>query len=412
MSPGGKPWAENTFERRGDQVLEMRSVLVGIVVVLVGLTLNSCAGGTSGDAVVSVNGTPITKAAFDHQMMAEADKGGNTVKGVPDAPTYKACIANQKAIRREPEFILRFDCEQQYFELERESLPELIKDYWVLGEASEQGVKVSEVEVEKRLGERHPTPSALKEFLLREKKALSDVLFEEKIGLLWEEIQRKVRKGVAKTPSQNEISAYSARHASQLEQRNILIIQTKTEAQAKQAKREIQAGKSFASVAARDSIYPAGWAPGGLLSHALAGLLPQAMSAANVGVLNGPIKAPGGYDVYEVKKKIPVSQQPAGQVQETITNLITGAKKEKAMSEFDSNFPKRWIARTDCRMGYIVEGCKEYNPSKPPPRPTLRPPTLPATSAPAQAVPTPTRTNTAKTITVKCNPGGACSAVP
>ena len=101
--------------------------------------------------------------------------------------------------------------------------------------------------------------------------------------MLSSKIQQKVSKEAGKKPSQKEIQAYYEQHKSQYgqpEKRNILIILTKTQAQAEKAKKEIESGKSFASVAKAVSIDPVSKAAGGSLPGVVKGQEEKALDEA------------------------------------------------------------------------------------------------------------------------------------
>jgi foldase protein PrsA len=207
-----------------------------------------------------------------------------------------------------------------------------------------------------------------------------------------------VSADAGKKPSQKEIKAYYEQHKSQYgqpERRNILIVLTKTQAQAEAAKKEIQSGKSFASVAKKSSIDPVSKAAGGSLPGVVKGQEEKALDAAVFGaklnVLGGPIKTPFGYYVYEVKKTLPANQQPLSQVQSSIQQQITAQKQQKALSEFVKNFRKKWTGRTECRSEYSVQDCKGYKAPKTSATPGTATP-VPQTSTPAQTTTAPTTT--------------------
>jgi parvulin-like peptidyl-prolyl isomerase len=389
-------------------------------VFAVGLTLTACGGGIPGDAVVSVNGNAISNATFNHWMTvaansssASATAGKTAPKAVvPDPPTYKACIAHLEATAPKPakgqpkptQATLKTQCEQQYTALKQQVLGYLISADWVIGEASDQGVKVSDAEVKKQFNQiksqQFPKEADFQKFLATTGYTVSDVLLRVKLDLLSQKIQQKVSKNAGKKPSQQEIKAYYEQHKSQYgqpEKRNILIILTKTQAQAEAAKKEIESGKSFASVAKKSSIDPVSKAAGGSLPGVVKGqeekALDEAIFKAKLNVLGGPIKTPFGYYVYEVKKTLPPSQQTLAQVQTSIQQQITAQKQQKALSEFVKNFRKKWTARTECRSEYAVQDCKGYKA----PKTTGLPSTAaPQTSTPAQTTTTPPTTTTKK----------------
>jgi foldase protein PrsA len=353
-------------------------------VLLTGLTLAACGGGIPGNAVVAVNGAPITTATFNHWMMVAAGSSapttGSTAKPVvPDPPTYKACIAHLEATAPKPAkgqpkptaATLKTQCEQQYTALKQQVLGFLISANWVLGEASSQGVKVSDSEVKKQFNQiksqQFPQEAAFQKFLAGSGQTVSDLLLRVKLDMLSSKIQQKITKNAGKKASQQEVKTYYEQHKSQYgqpEKRNILIVLTKTQAQAEAAKKEIESGKSFASVAKKSSIDPVSKAAGGSLSGVVKGqeekALDEAVFSAKLNVLGGPVKTPFGYYIYEVKKTIPGSQQTLAQVQSSIQQQLTAQNQQKALSDFVKNFRKKWEALTECRAEYSVKDCKGY----------------------------------------------------
>jgi foldase protein PrsA len=388
-------------------------------VLLTGVTLTACgSSGIPGNAVVSVNGTPITTETFNHWMnvaasssAASATASGQTAPKavVPDPPTYKNCIAHLEATAPKPAkgqskptpAALKSQCEQQYTALKQQVLAYLISANWVIKEAEERGVKVSDAEVQKQFNQikaqQFPKEADFQKFLASTGYTVSDLLLRVKLNSLSSKIQQKVSKEAGKKPDQKEIQSYYEQHKSQYgqpEKRNILIILTKTQAQAEQAKKEIESGKSFSSVAKSVSIDPVSKAAGGSLPGVVKGqeekALDEAVFKAQLNVLGGPIKTPFGYYIYEVKKTIPGSQQALSKVQSTISQQIMAEKQQKSLSEFIKNFRKKWEARTECRAGYSVKDCKGYK------APTTS--TLPSTATPTTSTP-PTTTGSSGTTT-------------
>jgi foldase protein PrsA len=379
-------------------------------VLLTGVTLTAC-GGISGDAVVSVNGKSITKTTFEHWLGIAASSsspaaGTSAPKPVvPDPPAYKNCIAHLQATAPKPakgqapptEATLKTQCEQQYTSLKQEVLGFLISANWVLGEAEEQGVKVSDPEVTKQFNtvknQQFPKEANFQKFLKTTGQTVSDLLLRVKLNLLSTKIQQKVSKGPGKKPSQHEITAYYEQHKQQFgqpERRNLLVVLTKTQAQAEKAEQEVKSGKSFASVAKKSSIDPVSKSTGGVLNEVAKGQeakgFDEALFKAKLNALSGPVKTPFGYYVFEVKKVLPAAQQTLAQVQSTIKQQLTAQSQQKALSEFVKNFRKKWTGRTECRSEYMVQDCKGYKAPKTPALPTTAPPTQTTGTPPATTV--------------------------
>jgi foldase protein PrsA len=389
-------------------------------IFITALTLSACGGGIPGNAVVSVDGNAITNATFNHWMKVAANSSSASAAAgktapkavVPDPPTYKACIAHLEATAPKPAkgqakptaATLKTQCEQQYTALKQQVLGYLISADWVIGEASDQGVKVTDNEVKKQFNQiksqQFPKEADFQKFLTSTGYTVSDVLLRVKLDLLSQKIQKKVSTDAGKKPSQKEIKAYYEQHKSQYgqpERRNILIVLTKTQAQAEAAKKAIESGQSFASVAKKSSIDPVSKAAGGSLPGVVKGqeekALDTAVFGAKLNVLGGPVKTPFGYYIYKVTKTLPANQQPLSQVQSSIQQQMTAQKQQKALSEFVKNFRKKWTGRTECRGEYSVQDCKGYKAPKTS--------ATPGTAAPVPQTSTPAQTTTAPTTTAK-----------
>jgi foldase protein PrsA len=355
------------------------TALGAVLFALVGL---SACGGIAGNAVVQVNGTPITKTAFDHWMsVAASSSAASTEKTVvPEPPDYTACVAHLAATSaksggKAPSTAqLKSECEQQYKSLQTEVLGFLVSSQWVIGEASALGVKLSDAEVKKEFekikSEEFPKTSEFEKFLATSGQTVSDLLLRVKLNLLSSKIQKKIVKDKSKV-TQAQITKYYNENKSKYgtpEKRNVEIILTKTEAQAKSAKKEVESGKSFASVAKRVSIDPTSKAAGGLLKEVVKGeeekALDTAMFSTAKNVLSGPISTPFGFYVFEVLSTTPGTQQSLAQVQSTIKEQLVSTGEQSALSKFVKEFKKRWTAKTECRSGYVVADCKSYKAPK------------------------------------------------
>ncbi|HXP29105.1 MAG TPA: peptidyl-prolyl cis-trans isomerase [Solirubrobacteraceae bacterium] len=390
----------------------MTTALGAVLFALIGL---AACGGLPGDAVVSVDGKSITKDTFNH-WMGVASASSATTSGakptIPDPPKYTACIAAAKAASKPAkgqsaptEAALKSQCESQYKSLQQEVLGFLISSNWVLGEASSLGVKISDAEVKKNFekikSQQFPKAAEFKKFLSTSGQTVSDLLLRVKLNLLSSKIQQKVVKEKSKvTPA--EISKYYKENPKRFEvaeKRNLLIILTKTEAQAKKAKQEIESGKSFESVAKAVSIDPTSKANGGKLTGVVKGqeekALDTAIFAAKKNVLSGPVKTPFGYYIYEVKTITAGSQQTLKQAEASIKSQLTATQQQKALSSFVKEFKKKWMAKTECRSGYEIADCKGY---KAPKTTTTSTPAAatPTTTTPATTTPATTSTTSTK----------------
>ena len=365
------------------KVLRSVTALSAVLFALLGL---SACGGIPGNAVVQINGTPITKDAFNHWMKVASVSStatGSTEKPVvPEPPNYTTCIAHLAATAPKPAkgekppttAKLKSECETQYKALQSEVLGFLISSQWVLGEASSLGVSLSDSKVKKEFAkikaEQFPKPSEFEKFLASSGQTVSDLLLRVKLNLLSQKIQKKVVADKSKV-TEAQITKYYNENKSKYgtpEKRNVRIILTKTEAQASSAKKEVESGKSFASVASKVSIDPTSKANGGLLKEVVKGeeekALDTAIFSASKNVLGGPVKTPFGYYVYEVVSATPGTQQPLSAVKATIKEQLVSTGQQTALSKFVKDFKTKWQAKTECRSGYSVADCKGYKAPK------------------------------------------------
>jgi foldase protein PrsA len=362
--------------------LKYLSALGAVLFALLGI---SACGGIAGDAVVQVSGTAITKTTFDHWMgvaAASSSSGSAEKPAVPEPPSYTTCIAHLAKIAPKPtkgqpaltSKQFKSECETQYKSLQSEVLGFLISSQWVLGEASSLGVKLSDAEVKKEFAKiktaQFPKAAEFEKFLATSGQSVSDLLLRVKLNLLSQKIQKKIVKEKG-TVSEAQVSKYYNENKSKYgtpEKRNVRIVLTKTEAAAASAKKEVESGKSFASVASKVSIDPTSKANGGLLKEVVKGeeekALDTAIFSASKGVLGGPVKTPFGYYVYEVVSSTPGTQEPLSKVKTEIKEQLVSTGEQSALSKFVKGFKKKWMAKTECRSGYMVADCKGYKAPK------------------------------------------------
>jgi len=377
------------------------------------LALTACGGGIPSNAVVQVGSNPITKTTFEHWLSVAAASSATTTGKtaakpvLPVPPNYTECIAHLEATAAKPakgqakptSAQLKSQCEQQYTSLKQEVLGFLISSEWVIGEASNLGVNVSDAEVKKEFEkiktQQFPKSAEFEKFLATSGQTVSDLLLRVKLNMLSSKIQKKIAKGKG-APSKSEIEKYYKEHQSQFgtqEKRNVAIILTKTEAEAKKAKQEIESGKSFASVAKAVSIDPTTKAKGGLLTVSKGqeeAALNTAIFAAKPNVLSGPVKTPFGYYIYEVKSVTAGNQQTLAQAESSIKQQMTATQQQAALAKFVKEFKKTWTAKTDCRAEYVVMDCKQYKAPKT--SSTGSTTAVPSTSTPAQTTTAPATT--------------------
>jgi parvulin-like peptidyl-prolyl isomerase len=371
------------------KALRFTSALGAVFFALLGLA--ACGGGgIPGNAVVQVGSTPITTTTFKHWMSVAAVSGATGAlaggkPAAPEPPEYTACVTHlnevaakelaAKKIKSIPTAAtLKGQCAQQYQALKREVLGFLVSSQWIIGEAASLGVKVSDAEVKKQFvkirTQQFPSTAEFEKFLTSSGQTVSDLLLRVKLNMLSQKIQQKIAKSKAKV-TQAQIQKYYNENKSRYavpEKRSVEIILTKSEAAAKSAKKEVESGKSFASVAKSKSIDPTSKSKGGLLPEITKGQeeqsLDTAIFSAQKNALGGPVKTSFGYYVFEVLSTKAGSQQSLKQVEAAIKQQLAATGQQTALSTFVKEFKKKWKAQTDCRAGYVVEDCKQFKAPK------------------------------------------------
>jgi foldase protein PrsA len=365
--------------------LRFLPALGAVFFALVGLT--ACGGGVPSGSVAKVDETAITNAAFQHWLGVASTSATAAQVGAPGTPVpphYTSCIAKLKEIdekeikglKTKPltEAQLKQECETRYKNYVQEVLGFLISAQWVINEANSMGVKVSDEEVHKQFekikNSQFPTQAEFQKFLKSSGQTVSDLLLRVKLNLLSSKIQQKISKQKANV-TQAQVEKYYNENKSRYgtpEKRNVEEILTKTEANAQQAKKEIESGKSFAEVAKAKSVDNTTKNNGGLIAGLTKGTqapaLDEAMFSAKPGVLLGPVKTPFGYTIFRVNSTSPGSQQQLSQVQAAIKAQLAATGQQESLTKFVKEFKARWKAKTECAAGYVVADCKEFKAPK------------------------------------------------
>ena len=357
-------------------------------------------GGVPGNAVASVDGNSIEKEDFEHWMQVASKSNQQPGASVPDPPEYTKCVANKKKTAPKPakgqpkttDAQYKDQCKQEYEQLRDQVLQLLTSFEWIEGEAEEQGIKVTDAEVNKSFEDQKkqsfPKDADYKKFLKDYGQTEDDVKQRVRLDLLSNKIRDKVIKGKDKVTDAQIKDFYdkNKERFAQPERRDLRIVLTKGEAKAEEAKAALDSGDSWKAVAKEYSIDEASKAQGGKLPAQAKGTLEKALDeavfSAKRGEIQGPVKTQFGYYVFEVEKTTKASQQTLEQAKETIRQTLQSQNQQKALDKFVADFQKKWKERTECQDGYVTQQCKNAPKATPTPTPTV--PTQPAQPAPAE----------------------------
>jgi foldase protein PrsA len=340
--------------------------------------LSGCGDGESmpSDSVAKVGDTVIEKSDFDKWLRINVrSQGGVGPSVVPDPPGFTHCVeakrrGSQPKDQGKPssEQLKRL-CKQEYEQLKRAVMQFLVEAEWIQQEAEAQNVKVSESEV-KRLFEAqrkqfYADAEAYKRFLRASGMTEEEILYRMRLNTLQQKLNAKVRKGAKlKEPSEAEVREYYEKNKerfAQPELRNVNVVLTKTEDEARRAKAELQKGQSFEQVAKRFSIDELSKRQGGKLLLAKGrqstGPGPVAFTARK-GELQGPVKTPYGYYVFEVTNITPASQPSFVRAKRSVRNQLGTQPRQKAVDEYEQRFREKYRDKTVCADGFKVAECK------------------------------------------------------
>lgn len=349
------------------------------------VALAACGGGLPGNSVVKVDNQTIKRSTFDHwlQIAAVSAAGQQNPSAtappkvtVPDAPDFAKCIANKKKTATKPakgqpeptDAQYKQQCQTDYEGLKTQVLSFLIRSTWLDNEAKSMKINVSDKDVQKQIDaakkQAFPKPADFQKFLTRSGLTEADVFFQQRSQLLEQKITQKVTKGKDKV-TDAQIQAYYDKNKQRFatpERRDMRIVLTKDKAKAAQAKRALDSGQSWTTVAKKYSIDQASKGQGGKLAGVAKGQQEQALDtavfAAPKGKITGPVKTQFGWYVFAVTKITPATQQSLDQSKASIKQILSSTNQQKALQAFGKDYRNRWKGKTDCRKGYVTDDCK------------------------------------------------------
>jgi foldase protein PrsA len=348
---------------------------LGLAVVgLSALAVSACGNDVPSGAVATVGDETITQDEFDKWLKTAAQgQAQGTGTAVPDPPDFEKCVAAKKKApvpkgqERPSDATLKKQCKTEYDTLKTEVMQFLIQAEWVQQEAANQDVKVSDKEIEKSFEDQKkqafPNDKAYQEFLKTSGMTEEDILFRVKLDQLQQKLTQKITEDANKV-TEADITEYydkNKKRFAQPERRDLLVVLTKTEAQADKAKAALESGDSFKQVAKKYSIDEASKAQGGKLPAVTQGqqekAFDDAIFDAKKGQLVGPIKTQFGWYVFEVDKVTPASQQTLEESKEAIRNLLRSQGQQEALDKWIKSFREDYKEKTDCADDFRIAEC-------------------------------------------------------
>jgi len=367
----------------------LRSTLACAVVVPAAVVLAGC-GGLSADSVADVDGTDVTKAQYDQYFKYETYKanGPTALQGKDpkliqlDAPGFANCVA---ALRKQvpkpakgqpatPDSQLKQQCKTVHDQVKQTAFFDPIVQIVLDKEAEDAGVKITDAELQKgwdafltqNIGGKKYLPVFLRLTGLKDDALLRK---DQRYQLQLQKIQEKVQKDAKVTDK--DVQAYYEKNKAQFttpETRGLHVVLTKTEAKAQAAKKALEGGAKFADVAKKYSVDQVTRNAGGKLAGVAKGQqergLEDAAFKAAKGALVGPVKTESGFYVIRVDNITPAKTTPLAQVKTLLTQQLQSEKQQTAFVDWQKDVVERWKKKTECREGYSVPFCKDYEEPK------------------------------------------------
>jgi foldase protein PrsA len=353
----------------------LKSLFAFALVGFTALVVSGCGNEVPPGAVAKVGESEITQDEFDKWLktaVIQQAQGGPAA--VPDPPDFTKCVAAKKKAPapegqdKPTEAQLKKQCEQEYDQLKSEVMQFLIQAEWVLQEADQQGIEVSDKQVAKSLEDQKkqafPTDKAYNEFLKTSGMTEDDILFRVKLNDLQQKLTQKVTQEARKV-SDTDIQEYydkNKKRFAQPERRDLRVVLTKDEAKANQAKKALEGGDAWPQVVKQYSIDEASKAQQGRLPAVAEGqqekALDEAVFAAEKGKIEGPVKTQFGWYVFEIEKVTPASQQSLEQSKDTIKNLLRSERQQKTLDKWIKDFREEYKDQTDCAEDFRIAECK------------------------------------------------------
>lgn len=354
-------------------LLAVPAALVAAAVAVAG-----CGNDVPPNAVAKVGDTVIKKSEFDRWLNAAArgsqPPGSEVEVSVPDPPGFAKCVASKKkqpvpeGAQQPTDQQLKEQCQAEYDSLKEQVMQFLVSAEWILQEAQERGIEVSDAEVKKQFEDQKdqsfPDDEAYKEFLEASGQTEQDLLFRVRLDAISNKVRQQILEGKSEV-SNDDVRAYyeeNKERFAQPERRDLAVVLTRNKSQAERARERLEDGQSFKEVAADLSIDEATKSQGGKLPGVAKGQQEEAFDnaifSAKKGELSGPVETQFGWYVFEVTKVTPADQQTVEESAETIRNLLRAEREQKALDEFIEEFREKYKDETACADGFVIQDCE------------------------------------------------------
>jgi len=321
----------------------MRYLTNMLLLAALAAVLAACGGGGGGDvpndAVAQVGDRTITQAQFDALLQQAKRSYVSQKRAFPKAGT------------------------PEYQTLKNQAVQYLVQRVEFAQEADKLGVKVTDKDVDKRLGEikkqyfggsESRYKKQLKQQGLTEDQVRDDIRANLVSEKLFAKVTEKVKVGDA------DIKKYYEAHQDQYgvpEQRDIAHILVKKKALADQLYNRVKAGASFSALAKKYSQDPGSKKLGGKLTISkgqTVGPFDQTAFLLKTGQVSHPVKTQFGFHIIKALGAVKAAKVTAldAKLKASIRQQLEQQKKNDAMTAWVNNLKKDFKDDVDYQAGY------------------------------------------------------------
>ena len=290
--------------------------------------MSACGRSTHDAVVVKVGAVSISKGALDHWIGA---------LGPEQATASTSTHTSAK----------------------RRALESLISSEWLIGQAREDHVSATSKEIAERVTQDASSGQTEARELNGDTRLTKTDAEREAAAELASAKIRAVLTNSQPAITRAQTLAYYRRHRQAYlipERRYFQIVEFRSAAAAMRVKREGEAGRSLAKIVLHEELSR------NVHIEPDRAAIDRAILSAKPNVLTGPILFPdaGLYGVFEIKRIVPAAYRPFAQEASAITRRLAVDRQQRALATFVKAWRTKWIAKTDCRAGYVVPPCRQY----------------------------------------------------
>jgi foldase protein PrsA len=317
-----------SIRRCSREVVRGATILCAVSGLAVCLT--ACAQGGQGPTVVRVGRWTIGRAEIEHWERVIARGAAPVALGPAHAGATKEA-----------------------------ALDFLIRAEWLIGQAKEDGMPVSKRAVDREIhGRIEVDGEEFRSRLRSAGKTIADTKLEIEAELAAGSIDSELTTRAADITPQQVLVVYR-RNPSRFRLAELrltdLFEQLPSRAAAASLARRMSSKASFVRHATNHELLF--WMPVSLPERAA---VLRAIFAARPGVVNGPMKFQGKWTVFSIRQIIPPRPLSFAMARAKVAAALIAGRQRRFTAAYLDAYRTRWRAKTSCRRGYVVQGCREY----------------------------------------------------